>query len=1586
MLHSKRNARGKSSRRNLRGRPLSVRRSGMEKLEDRRLLSADYLQFALVSDQTNALLQDANLVNPWGLGVSGLGGNLWVSNSGSATAASYGGDFNSQPLSKSPLVVSIPGGAPTPIVANDTGDFPVSSGAFSGTASFLFGNASGQISGWNASVPPPSPSISAQLAASVPGAVFTGMTLGQAGGQNLLYAADFHNGAIDAFDSSFQPATLSGSFSDPSIPAGFAPFNIQNFGGQLYVTYAKQDAQKLHDVPGAGNGFIDVFDGNGNFTRRLVTGSPGNNFPPINSPWGLAMAPNNFGDLGGDLLVANSGDGTIDAFDPFFAFNRVLSDANGNPISISGLHGISFGNDVSFGATGVLFFTAGPNNGAHGFLGSIESADGVPIDSVGGSFSAVSGSLFNGVVATFADANLSAVASSFHATIAWGDGTSSQGDMIPLGAGRFNVSGSHIYSSSGGFNVTVTIGDAAAHTTTANSRAQVGGGSLSLVGLNLNPTEGHAFSGSVATFTDGDGNASAAVYAATIRWGDGVTTAGTVSAGGGGFIISGAHTYAEEGPFNVVVILHDSDGASASSTASTTVADAALSALGVDLNQVEGTAFDGPVATFTDADPNAAVGDYTATIRWGDGTTTAGTVSAVAGGFQVAGQHTYADEGNFAALAIIRDAGGASATASLTASIAEGDFLSGAIVLSAATEGTTVSSAVAVISDINTANTPADFNASIDWGDGTVTLGTITGSGGAFTVDGAHAYADEGTFLVRVTMQEDAPGTASITLSNNLAVAEGDVFTPVPGSFAPTEGRAFSGAVASFSDSNPLAQIDDFSATIDWGDGTTTAGTITSVAGKLAVNGSHTYAEEGTYPAQVFIFDDAPGTASGTANMTVNVADAALNTSGTNLSLTEGVAFSGLVARLTDGNPNATAADFTVTLNWGDGSTAAGTVAANGQGGFNVLGQHTYDEGGSYLVGVFVHDVGGASSGVITPAAVADYPLTGSPVTLSGTEGTAFSGAVATFFDADPDGGSPGEYTITIDWGDGTTSSGTAAGSAGNYTVNGSHTFADEAAGVIVTVRDAGGSSATIHSPASIADGDVLTGSGVTISPTEGQSFNGVVATFSNVNVSNSIGDFTATIDWGDGATAAGTLSGSGGDYTVSGGHAYANEGNHTARIVVADDAPGTATGTAVSTVDVLDAPLTPDTLTIHPTENSTFNGVAASFVDGNPNAPAADFTATIDWGDGTTTGGTVVAAGGGRFNVLGSHAFGEEGTSSAIQVAIQDVGGSTATAHTTAIVIDAPLAVIAIPINGFEAGTQGVTVATFTDPGGQEPAGNYSAAIAWGDGATSSGTITLSGSTYTVSGSHAYADEGHFHTAVTVNEVGGGSGTAQATATILEEILSTGGRGTPQERWVNEVFHDLLGRQAEPGALTFWGGAAAAGANRQQIIAQIQNSNEYRLDQTQALYEHYLHRPADPGAQSFGVDFLQSGQTVEQLAAVLIGSPEYFQARGGGTNDGFLDAMFLDALGRPIDPGARQFFGAALAGGATTGQVALTILGSSEYFDAVVEDVYLRLVERAADSGGLSFWANQLAHGGRDEQITSGIAASDEYFNKTAP
>ena len=175
---------------------------------------------------------------------------------------------------------------------------------------FLFSSEAGIISGWNPGVPPPSPSTEAQIGVTVPDAIYKGLAIAGTGGSARLYATNFHAATVDVFDNAFAQLSLpAGAFVDPNLPSGYAPFGIQNIDGTLYVTYALQDEDGEDDVAGAGHGYIDAFDTTGNLLRRVASNGP------LNSPWGLALAPGDFGAFSGKLLVGNFGDGRINAFD-----------------------------------------------------------------------------------------------------------------------------------------------------------------------------------------------------------------------------------------------------------------------------------------------------------------------------------------------------------------------------------------------------------------------------------------------------------------------------------------------------------------------------------------------------------------------------------------------------------------------------------------------------------------------------------------------------------------------------------------------------------------------------------------------------------------------------------------------------------------------------------------------------------------------------------------------------------------------------------------------------------------------------------------------------------------------------------------------------------------------------------------------------------------------------------------------------------------------------------------------------------------------------------------------------------------------
>jgi uncharacterized protein (TIGR03118 family) len=333
------------------------------------LASSIYVQQNLVSDIPGfANSTDPDLVNPWGLSSSSTS-PWWVNDNGTGLATLYNGSGVKQGLvvTVPPPMGGTPPSAPSGQVFNNTSGFALPGGS---PSLFVFATEDGTISAWNGAQ-----GTSAVLEAdnSASGAVYKGLAIGNNGSGNFIYAANFNAGTIDVFDTNFSQVTQPPSaFTDPNLPAGYAPFNIANLNGKLYVTYALQNDAKHDDVAGPGNGYVDVYDLNGNLLGRLISNGP------LNSPWGLAVAPALFGSFSNDLLVGNFGDGMINAFDPATGASLGdLTDASGNPIQIEGLWGLAFGNGANAGPTNTLFFTAGIGNGdpieSHGLFGDIVS-------------------------------------------------------------------------------------------------------------------------------------------------------------------------------------------------------------------------------------------------------------------------------------------------------------------------------------------------------------------------------------------------------------------------------------------------------------------------------------------------------------------------------------------------------------------------------------------------------------------------------------------------------------------------------------------------------------------------------------------------------------------------------------------------------------------------------------------------------------------------------------------------------------------------------------------------------------------------------------------------------------------------------------------------------------------------------------------------------------------------------------------------------------------------------------------------------------------------------------------------------------
>jgi uncharacterized protein (TIGR03118 family) len=238
----------------------------------------------------------------------------------------------------------------------------------------MFATEAGTIRGWNPNVPPPAPSTQSFVVVdhSGVGAVYKGLAIASTQNGDFLYAADFHNSRVDMFDGSFNLVTPHGAFTDPKLPAGYGPFGIRALGDRVFVTFAKQDAKRHDDVQGQGLGFVDVFDTSGVFLARVATRGQ------LNAPWGLAIAPSDFGRFSGDLLVGNFGDGKINAYQQrpngTFEHRGELRGSNHRPIAIDGLWAIAFGNGGNAGPTNALFFTAGPDGESHGLFGKIEVA------------------------------------------------------------------------------------------------------------------------------------------------------------------------------------------------------------------------------------------------------------------------------------------------------------------------------------------------------------------------------------------------------------------------------------------------------------------------------------------------------------------------------------------------------------------------------------------------------------------------------------------------------------------------------------------------------------------------------------------------------------------------------------------------------------------------------------------------------------------------------------------------------------------------------------------------------------------------------------------------------------------------------------------------------------------------------------------------------------------------------------------------------------------------------------------------------------------------------------------------------------
>jgi uncharacterized protein (TIGR03118 family) len=1314
------------------------------------LTTGSVAQVNLVSNNTTSIpanAADPELVNPWGIAGDSLG-QAWVADAGSGVAT-FEGPGADLPEGTSVLIPSASGtgtGSPAGIVSNPTSSFPINGQA----TAYLYATLDGTISGWTGTFPATgSPTAVIAVNNSATGAAYTGLAIASSGSQERLYVANFHSDAVEVYNSSFQ---LVNEFTDPNVPAGYAPYNVRNLGGDLYVTFAKAGDTATAATAQLGDGFVDVFAPDGTLIQGLIKGAP------LDAPWGLAMAPTGFGPFAGDLLVANEGDGQVDAFNPATGqFLGVFAGADGVPLSNGGLHGLFLT------TAGPLVFTAGPDSGAEGLFGTFSPTPATVVvapATLTASISNITAFVnqpFNGVVATFTDANIYAVAGDFTATVQWGDGksdTSGDGKLTITqsdGPGSsFLVTGTHTYakSTTGGppdvLEITISeIGTT--NTVFAQGTASVSESTLHATFASFSPVAGATYSGPVASFTNDkpdsplENNPKAdpnTFYTAIIDWGDEAalglppgtdTSTGTIiesASNAGSFIVAGTHTYAfpttgQSPDVVTVTITKKSTDEAAVAAGNVAVAD---SLLYPDLEgplppATEGIAYTSAgnqpavVAAFVDANPNVIAANFNGpadsatVINWGDGKSSVGIVVGVGGGvFDVVGSHTYASPTpagvpNTVSVAVTDQWGGKTTITNTIAVLpARLTFINLALPLNPATpirEGQSFTSDVVIFTSPNVAATANEYTATINWGDATPSdAGTIKEDGSdVFHVSGTHTYLIPGTYVITVSVLVTGgvsftndpssvtvlDGTLNYTVPNQPVtkyVSGATIMAPPP---AAPAGQPLTIPLGTLVDNDPNSVSGLFSVSIDWGDGgaggapgagaaaDNVTGAVTPInlvpapvgptGQQYAVTGRHNYRRSGNFTVTVTITDSDGSTSTGTFAITVAGRPGVLGLVARALLggdyITAGQSFTDQVGQFESDTPDATASDFAASINWCDGSSGR--------------------SGPDLTAGTIIQ---GASD-----------PATGDPTFY----------VIGTHIYDEANGSSNPNYTFTVY----VSTPGDAPESASNE--------------------------ALAYAPPLIAHSAPLSGTqDQPLSATT--SGDTVVATFTDPELMSDPQGFAAgtqaTIDWGDGNEDTGTVtfvgassagaSSVGDAFEVTGMHTYSNITDVfeayevTVTIETPDGSSAVVNDLAYATVPVLTDP----PIAVQATAGVPFTVPVATIHTTVGQDTAADFTATLTWGDGQTSGATLQSEGNGTFEVLGSHTYANTG-SYTIGIILSDNHGNTVGDHTTATVV-APAAPPPLAVTGVQPllnrrGLVSRLVVTFNEPVDADQVGQLS-------------------------------------------------------------------------------------------------------------------------------------------------------------------------------------------------------------------------------------------------------------------------------------
>lgn len=562
-------------------------------------------------------------------------------------------------------------------------------------------------------------------------------------------------------------------------------------------------------------------------------------------------------------------------------------------------------------------------------------------------------------------------------------------------------------------------------------------------------------------------------FIAVVDWGDGTPpSTGVVTLDGTGtYHVAARHTYTTSGIFPVTTTI-TSDGEAVlvgSSTATVGVPPRGGAGVG-GLKFTENVSETKKIGNFFRGGAPGGV-TFTGTINWGDGTgTSAATLTSTGTGFDVIGTHNYVDEGTYTATVTINGSDSITNTFQVQITVDDRAVVGNAVTVNGQTGIQIANATVANFTDPGGSKAPSAYNATINWGDGTAVepVTVVFNSGtNSFSVIGTHTYLTANTYTTTITISH---GTAPDTILTGVAiVTDGPINPAVQATgvdVSATANIAFTGTVATFTDNNPTPDVvGNYVAIINWGDGTPTSnGVITFNAGVFTVTGTHTWATSGTFPMTVTIRHGNSPDATVTPTATVSNNSQIDTTTPVSFNGVEGQTLTNvIVGRFTANNPAAVPADFVAVIDWGDGTaTSAGTIVMTAPGAFNVTGTHQYTDAGTYPVTVTVTPAaGGTSVPINSTAVIRDAALRGISRLFGATRNAAFNGLVASFIDNNPFDITPADYLVTINWGDGTATTGgtvTYDSTLKQFNVSGSHTYtaASPLGGykLTITIRD----------------------------------------------------------------------------------------------------------------------------------------------------------------------------------------------------------------------------------------------------------------------------------------------------------------------------------------------------------------------------------------------------------------------------------------------------------------------------------------------------------------------------------------------------